>query len=155
MEQTLVIIKPDGIHRGIIGEVIHRFERKGLKIIGLKMMHLDDSILEDHYEHLKDKPFFKNIKEYMKSAPSLLMLLEGNNVVEIVRKMAGPTKGYDAMPGTIRGDYSLSQQNNIIHASDSITSALNEIKRFFNETEIFSYKKIDWEVLYSIEERLN
>ncbi len=153
MQQTLVIIKPDGVNRGIIGEIIHRFERKGLKIVGIKMEHLSDTKLDIHYEHHKGKPFFERLKKYMKSAPTILMILEGNNVVEVVRHMAGPTRGYEALPGTIRGDYSLSQSNNIVHASDSVESAEAEIKRFFKPDEIFSYKKIDWEMIYAEEER--
>ena len=128
-------------------------QRKGLKIIALKMTHLSDKILDMHYEHLKDKLFFSKIKNYMKSAPSLLLVLEGNNVIEIVRRMAGPTKGYEAVPGTIRGDYSMSQQNNIVHASDSSESAQKEIKRFFTKNEIFPYKRMDWEVIYAEDER--
>ncbi|MCL5795267.1 MAG: nucleoside-diphosphate kinase [Patescibacteria group bacterium] len=153
MQQTLVIIKPDGVNRGIIGEIIHRFERKGLKIVGMKMEHLSDTKLDIHYEHHKGKPFFERLKKYMKSAPTILLVLEGNNVVEVVRHMAGPTRGYEALPGTIRGDYSLSQSNNIVHASDSVESAEKEIKRFFKSDELFSYKKIDWEMIYAEEER--
>jgi len=153
MEKTLVIVKPDGVNRGITGEVIHRFERKGLKIIGMKMSHLNDEILDMHYEHHKSKPFFQKLKEFMKSAPSLLIVLEGNNAVEIVRMMAGPTRGYEALPGTIRGDYSMSQQHNIIHASDAPETAEKEIARFFHESELFPYKRIDWEMVYAVDER--
>lgn len=153
MEQTLVIIKPDGVNRGIIGEIIHRFERKGLKIAGIKMEHLSDTKLDVHYEHHKGKPFFERLKKFMKSAPTVLIVLEGNNAIEIVRGMAGPLRGYEALPGTIRGDYSMSVCNNIIHASDSAESAQVEIKRFFKPDEIFSYKKIDWEMIYTEEER--
>lgn len=153
MEQTLVIVKPDGVNRGIVGEVVHRFERKGLKIVGMKMMHLSDELLDTHYEHHKGKPFFQKLKDFMKSAPSLLLVLEGNNVIEVVRMMAGPTRGYEAGPGTIRGDYSISQQHNIVHASDAPETAEKEIKRFFKEGEIFSYKRIDWEMVYAVDER--
>jgi len=153
MERTLVIIKPDGINRSIAGEIIHRFERKGLKIVGLKMMHLSDELLDEHYEHHKGKPFFQKLKDFMKSAPALLVVLEGNNAVEVVRIMAGPTRGYEALPGTIRGDYSISQQHNIVHASDAPETAEKEIKRFFADEEIFPYKRIDWEMVYAVDER--
>jgi len=153
MEQTLIIIKPDGVNRGIIGEVVHRFERKGLKIVGIKMDHLKDEILDIHYGHHKDKPFFTMLKNFMKSAPALLVVLEGNNAVEVVRMMAGATTGYEAAPGTIRGDYSMSHQHNIIHASDSVENAQKEISRFFPKDEVFPYKRIDWEVVYAEDER--
>ena len=153
MQQTLVIVKPDGVNRGIVGEVVHRFERRGLKIVGMKMMHLSDEILDIHYEHHKEKPFYQKLKDFMKSAPSVILVLEGKNVVEIVRMMVGPTRGYEASPGTVRGDYSVSQQHNIIHASDVPETAEKEIKRFFKDDEIVDYKRIDWEMVYAVDER--
>jgi len=153
MEKTLVIIKPDTINRGLVGEVIDRFERKGIKLVAMKMKHLDDKILEEHYAHLVDKPFFAGIKEFMQRAPSILMVLEGRRVVDVVRKLAGVTEGTEAMPGTIRGDFSLSVQNTIIHASDSQETAEKEIKRFFTEEEILDWDKIDMEVIYSDTEK--
>lgn len=153
MERTLIILKPDAINRALVGEVIHRFERKGLKIIALKMIHLTDKILEDHYSHLVAKPFFKSIKEFMKKTPSVVMVLEGRKCVDVVRKMAGVTEGTDALPGTIRGDFSLSVQNTIIHASDSPETAKKEIKRFFSDGEIFQYGKVDTEMIYSDSEK--
>ena len=153
MERTLVIIKPDALNRGLIGEVIHRFERKGIKIVGMKMVHLSDKILEEHYAHLVTKPFFKSIREFMKSAPSVVMVLEGRKAVDVVRKLAGVTEGTEAMPGTIRGDFSLSIQNTIIHASDSIEASGKEIKRFFKEDEIHDFKKVDTEMIYSESEK--
>ncbi|MFH1391786.1 MAG: nucleoside-diphosphate kinase [Candidatus Diapherotrites archaeon] len=153
MEKTLVIIKPDTINRGLVGEVIDRFERKGIKLVAMKMKHLDDKILEEHYAHLVDKPFFAGIKEFMQRAPSILMVLEGRRVVDVVRKLAGVTEGTEAMPGTIRGDFSLSVQNTIIHASDSKETAEKEIKRFFTEEEILDWDKIDMEVIYSDTEK--
>lgn len=153
MERTLIIIKPDAINRGLIGEVIHRFERKGLKIVGMKMAHLSEKILEEHYSHLVSKPFFPSIKRFMRSAPSVLMVLEGRKVVDVVRKMAGVTEGTEALPGTIRGDFSLSLQNTIIHASDSAETAKKEVKRFFTDSEIFEYTKVDSEMIYSDSEK--
>src|SRR3989338_11053275 len=149
MEKTLVIVKPDAVNRALVGEVIHRFERKGIKIIAMKMEHLSDKILEEHYAHLAGKPFFPSIREFMKTAPSVLMVLEGRKVVDVVRKLAGVTEGTDALPGTIRGDFSLSLQNTIIHASDSIEAAEKEIKRFFSKEELYKWDKIDSTMVYS------
>jgi nucleoside-diphosphate kinase len=153
MEKTLVIFKPDAVNRGVLGEIIERFENKGLKIVALKMKHLDDPILDEHYAHLKDKSFFGAYKKFMMRAPSLVMILEGNRAIEVVRAMAGPTFGVEAAPGTIRGDYSMSQGYNIIHASDSPETAGKEIKRFFAPDEIFTYQRVDWDVIYSEDER--
>jgi nucleoside-diphosphate kinase len=152
MEQTLIIIKPDAVNRSIIGEILHRFERKGLKLIGMKMEHLKEKVLDEHYSHLCDKPFFPRIRDFMRCAPAVLLVIEGNNAVDVIRKMAGVTHGGEADPGTIRGDYSLSIQNNVIHASDSVESAKEEVKRFFKEEEIFSYEKIDSSMIYSDDE---
>lgn len=153
MERTLVILKPDAINRAIVGEVIHRFERKGLKITGLKLVHLDDKTLDIHYAHHKGKPFFESYKTFMKSAPSTLVVLEGKNAVEVVRIMAGPTYGHEAPQGTIRGDYALSSAQNIVHASDSVETAEQEIKRFFKPSELFEWQRVDLEYLYAENER--
>lgn len=152
MERTLVIFKPDALNRGLVGEILHRFERKGLKLIGLKMMHLNDDLLGEHYFHLKDKPFFKHLKRFMQSAPSVLCVLEGANSITVVRNLVGVTKGYEAQSGTIRGDYSLSGQCNVVHASDSQVASDIEISRFFKDEELFSYEKIDLDFLYSVDE---
>lgn len=153
MERTLIILKPDAINRSIIGEVIYRFERKGLKIAGLKLVHLDDKMLDIHYAHHKGKPFFESYKEFMKSAPSTLIVLEGKNAVDVARMMVGPTYGHEAPPGTIRGDYSLSAAQNIVHASDSAESAGEEITRFFKPAELFDWQRVDLEYLYAEDER--
>lgn len=153
MEHTLVMLKPDAINRAIVGELIHRFERKGLKIVGLKFIHLDDKTLDVHYAHHKGKAFFEELKRFMKSAPSAVVVLEGKNAVEVVRIMAGQTYGYEATPGTIRGDYSLSGAANIIHASDSAESADIEIKRFFKPAELFDWNRVDIDYLYTSDER--
>ena len=152
-ERTLIIIKPDGVNRCMVGEIVHRFERKGLKIVGMKMSHLDEDVLGEHYAHHKGKPFYKGLIKFMMHTPSLLMVLEGNHVVDIVRKMSGETHGAKALPGTIRGDYSLSNQANIVHASDSVETAKKEIKRFFRDNEIFDYGRIDTEMIYGEDER--
>ena len=139
MQKTLVILKPSAIQRGIAGEIISRFEKKGLQIVGMKMVELSDEILENHYAHLKNKPFFSRIKNSMQTSPVILMVAKGVGAVEVVRKMAGVTNGREALPGTIRGDYSVSVQENIVHASDSLETADIEIKRFFRSDEIYEY----------------
>ncbi|MCK9292495.1 MAG: nucleoside-diphosphate kinase [archaeon] len=152
MERSLIIFKPDSLNRALVGEILHRFERKGLKIIGMKMTYLDDDLLGQHYFHLKDKPFFPRLKRFMQSAPSIVAVLEGNNVIEVVRNLVGVTRGYEALSGTVRGDYSLSGQCNVIHASDSPVNAELEISRFFNHDELFNYEKIDLEYIYAEDE---
>ena len=140
MEKTLVILKPCTLQRGIAGEIISRFEKKGLKLVALKMARLDDEILAEHYAHLVDKPFFPWITASMKAAPVILCCWEGFNAVQVVRAMAGATRGWQAVPGTIRGDYSLSAQENIVHTSDSIENAKTELARFFKEEDYFEYE---------------
>ncbi|MFA6278586.1 MAG: nucleoside-diphosphate kinase [Candidatus Paceibacterota bacterium] len=143
-EKALIILKPDAVHRGLMGEVISRLERKGLKIIGMKMIQLEDALLEAHYAHIKDKPFFSGIKSYMKSAPVVVMALSGINAVAATRLIVGPTKAYEAAAGTIRGDLSLSMQSNIVHASDSVEAGVTEVTRFFKEEELFDYTRNDF-----------
>ena len=150
MERTLIILKPDAIQRNLMGEIISRFEKKGLKIIGMKMVELDDLKLEEHYEHHKDKPFFGNLKKFMKSSPVLLIALEGYDVVKAVRIIVGSTKPIEADSGTIRGDLAMTNWN-LVHASDSSETAEVEIKRFFNEDELFDYRKGNWEMVYETE----
>mgnify|MGYP001576587039 FL=1 len=152
-EKTLIIIKPDALQRSLLGEIIGRFEKKGLKIIGLKMIQLEDVLLDEHYAQHKDKPFFKSLKNFMKSSPVAVMALSGLNAVSAVRLIVGPTKGYEADAGSIRGDLSISGQANIVHASDSPAAAEAEIKRFFRPEELFDYKKADFEFVYGEEER--
>lgn len=150
MEQTLIIMKPDTIQRSLLGEIIHRFERKGLKINGLKMMQLGDLVLEEHYGHIKDKPFFAGIKTYMKSAPVVVMALSGIGVVDAVRVVVGPTRSAEAPAGTIRGDFAMSMQSNIVHASDSVENGKAEVARFFTKEELFTeYPKLGQEIVYS------
>lgn len=141
-EKSLILVKPDGVQRGLIGNIINRFEDKGLKMIGLKMMTLDDVMLEAHYSHLSDRPFFGEIKDFMKSSPVVAMAWEGGEgAVAAIRILVGPTKGHEAPAGTIRGDYGLSGSNNIVHASDSVENGQAEVDRFFSEEELFSYEK--------------
>lgn len=152
-EKTLVILKPDALQRNLLGEIIARFERKGLKIVGMKMMELDDVVLTEHYIHHKDRPFFKKLKDFMMQSPCVVVCLEGMESVKVVRDLCGPTLGRVAPAGTIRGDFSMSIQANIIHSSDSLETAKEEVKRFFKENEIHEYKKADTNLVYIEEER--
>jgi nucleoside-diphosphate kinase len=150
-EKTLIIVKPDAIQRGLLGEIITRFERKGLKIVGMKMIELEDALLEAHYAHIKDKPFFKGIKAFMKSSPVVIMALSGINAVSATRIIVGPTKAYEADAGSIRGDLSLSIQSNVVHSSDSVDAGNTEVKRFFSDEELFDYKKSNFDYIYADE----
>lgn len=142
-ERTVVILKPDALHRNLIGDIIRRFEYKGLKIVGLKMAVLDDMKLDEHYAHHKDKPFFESLKTFMKESPVVIMALEGADAVQSVRLLAGDTKGANADAGTIRGDFAISVQNNLVHTSDSPETAEQEVARFFDADELYAYKRID------------
>lgn len=141
MERSVVLVKPDGVQRGLIGEIIHRFERKGLKLVGLKMIPLTDAILDEWYAHHKDKPFFPGLKSYMKSYPVVAILLEGKDVVSTVRQMVGITKAREAEQGSIRGDFAMSQQYNLIHASENVEIAKKEEKLMFTPSEILTWNK--------------
>lgn len=140
MERTLVILKPCTIQRGLIGKIINRFEQKGLILVGMKMMQLTDFILNAHYSHLKDQPFFKRIKESMQTSPVVVCCWKGIDAINVVRSMTGLTNGRNALPGTIRGDFSMSVQENIVHASDSQEAAERELERFFDKKELFEYE---------------
>lgn len=152
MEKTLVILKPSAVLRELVGEVISRFEKKGLRLAGIKMMQLDDKILSEHYAHLKDKPFFQRVKDSMMSCPVVVLCWEGIDAARVVRNLIGITNGRDAAPGTIRGDFSVSAQENIVHASDSAESAIVELKRFFSDNEIFEYRQLARPNLYANDE---
>lgn len=152
MERTLLLIKPSAIQRGLIGEVIKRIEMKGLKLCGIKMMQLDDSILNEHYAHLCNKPFFPIVKDSMKATPVIACCIEGIDAATVVRNLTGSTNGRNASPGTIRGDYSVSVLENIVHTSDSAEAAAIEVPRFFKSEELFSYKSATFEFIYSPDE---
>lgn len=154
-EKTLVIIKPDGVSRNLVGEIIGRFERKGLKIVAMKMEHLKEEKLKAHYGHHCNKPFFKELLEFMQSVPSVLLVLEGKDAVSVVRKMCGKTNSREAEPGTIRGDLSIGMQNNVVHASEDKAAAESEIARFFERIEVTDYRKIDFDFLYCGHEKGN
>lgn len=153
MEKTLVLIKPDAIQRGLVGEITQRFEKKGLKLIGMKMMRLDDALLREHYAHIADKPFFPGISNFMQSSPVIAQVWEGLEVVEAVRILCGVTKARTADAGSIRGDLAMSIQSNVVHASDSIENAREEVKRFFNPEELFTYDKDEYIHVYAEDER--
>ena len=141
--RTLVLIKPDGVIRSKIGEIISRFENKGLKIVALKMVKLTKQKAEQHYAVHKGKPFYDSLLNYITSGPLVAIMIEGDNCIEIVRKLVGATNGAKAEPGTIRGDFSTGIDFNLIHASDSEDSAAYEIPIFFEEKEIMSYERAD------------
>ncbi|MBD5207493.1 MAG: nucleoside-diphosphate kinase [Bacteroidales bacterium] len=152
MEKTLVIIKPSGVERALIGEVISRIEKKGMIIAGMKMMQLDEAICREHYAHLVDRPFFSLIVESMTACPVIVLCVKGLDVVRVFREMTGVTNGRNAQPGTLRGDFCMSGQQNIVHASDSVENAEIEIKRFFKPEEIFDYKPCYFKFLYAEDE---
>jgi nucleoside-diphosphate kinase len=152
MERTIVLIKPDGLQRGLVGEIMHRFERKGLKLVGVKMIRLTDEILENWYSHHKDKPFFATLKSFMEWTPVVAMVWEGVEAIAAVRKIVGITKAREAEAGSIRGDFGMSGSQNIIHASDSGESAEKELGLIFNGDEIFDYDSATDLLIYSKEE---
>jgi nucleoside-diphosphate kinase len=142
IQRTLVLLKPDALQRDLLGEIIRRFELKGLKIVGLKFVELTEQLLNEHYSHLADKPFFANIKKFMMQTPVVGMALEGFDAISEVRKIVGSTNPRQADAGTIRADFAMNVPSNLIHASDSPEAASAEIKRFFKDGEIFVYEKI-------------
>lgn len=152
MEQTLVILKPSAVERRLIGQIISRIENRGLIITGMKMMQLDEKILREHYAHLVDRPFFPSIVESMTASPVIVMCLKGVDVVSVFREMTGVTNGRKALPGTLRGDFCVSGQANIVHASDSVENALIEINRFFRPEEIFDYTPSNIKFFYGEDE---
>ena len=152
MEQTLVILKPSCIERNLIGEIIGRIEKRGLIICGMKMIQLDEPILREHYSHLVDKPFFPSIVESMTASPVFVMCLKGVDAIAAVRALAGPTNGRNAAPGTIRGSYCMSFQENIVHASDSPETAAVELNRFFRPEEILEWNQSVFTSLYACDE---
>lgn len=153
MEKTVVLVKPDGVQRGLIGEIIHRFERKGLKLCALKMMNMTDEIIDEWYAHHKERPFFPALKSFMTSYPIVAMVWEGQEAVAVVRKMIGITQARQAEPGTIRGDFAVSTQMNLIHASESVEAAEKELNILFVESDLFTWERTDTPHLYGEEER--
>ena len=152
-ERTLIILKPDCVQRGLVGKVLSRFESRGFSIAGMKMVKLSAALLKEHYAHIADKPFFPGIASFMSSSPVVVAVIEGKDAVQVTRDMCGPTNARKAAPGTIRGDYSLSMQCNVIHASDSPESAQKEVARFFKPEELHSYARMLNDVTYSADEK--
>lgn len=152
MEKTLVIFKPGTLQRGLLGEIIHRFERKGLQLCGLKMVQLTDELLDEHYAHIVQRPFYQRVKDAMMKTPVVVSCWKGIDAVRVVHDMAGVTNGREAAQGTIRGDFSMSNQWNVIHTSDSVKTAEDELMRFFKEEEIFEFKPSNLEYIYSSDE---
>ena len=148
MEQTLCILKPSAVGRFLMGEIIARIERKGVIISGMKMMQLDEQILREHYAHLVDKPFFPEIVKSMTATPVVVVCISGVDAVSVFRAMTGVTNGRQAAPGTLRGDFCMSNQANIVHASDSVENAAVELRRFFRPEEIFDWKPDQVAYLY-------
>ena len=139
MERTLVLIKPDALQRDLVGEIITRLERKGLKLIGIKMIALTEDLLDTHYIHLRERDFFPEVKAFMRSTPIIASCWEGTDCVNTVRKLCGVTMARQAEPGTIRGDLAMSVQANLVHASDTGDTAITEVGRFFATHELFDY----------------
>jgi len=140
LERTYVMVKPDGVQRGLVSEVISRFERRGLKLVGLKMLQIPRELAEEHYGEHKGKPFFDALVSYITSSPVVAMVLEGKNAVAAVRDMMGATDPQKAAPGTIRGEFGLDIGRNVVHGSDSPASAEREIGLFFKPEELVEYK---------------
>lgn len=140
-ERTLVLLKPDAVQRGLIGEIVGRLEKRGWKIVGLKLMHMADETARQHYAEHVEKPFFPGLASFMMSRPIIAMALEGKNVVDSIRKSIGSTNPQDASPGTIRGDLAVDIGRNLIHGSDSIESAVRELSIFFHDDELYSYER--------------
>ena len=153
MERTLIILKPDALQRDLIGDIINRLERKGLNIIGIKMMRLDNALLSAHYAHIVDKPFYKDVESFMQSAPVVLLALEGYEAVATVRLLVGATNPREATAGTIRGDLAIGNGRNLIHASDSVDNGKQEVARFFTDEELFEYQKDSVAQVYAPGER--
>lgn len=141
--RTLILIKPDGVVRAKVGDIVSRFENKGLRISAMKMIKIEKSTAEKHYSVHKDKPFYVSLLTYITSGPVVALVLDGNQAVDIARKLIGGTNGAKAEPGTIRGDLSTGIDFNLIHASDSEETAKYEIPIFFNEKEIIDYERVD------------
>jgi nucleoside-diphosphate kinase len=151
-EKTLVILKPGTLQRALVGEIIQRFEHKGLRLAGMKMMQLTDELLSEHYSHLSTKPFFQRVKDSMMKSPVIVCCFEGVEAIQTIRLLAGVTNGRQAAPGTIRGDYSMSFQENSIHTSDSQVITIVKLNRFFKPEEIFDYEQVSLNYLYACDE---
>ncbi|MBM7705517.1 nucleoside-diphosphate kinase [Chryseomicrobium aureum] len=146
MEKTFLMVKPDGVQRNLIGEIVGRFEKKGFQLVGAKLMQIPTELAEEHYGEHKERPFFGELVDFITSGPVFAMVWEGENVISTARLMMGATNPKDSAPGTVRGDFAVTVGKNIIHGSDSAESAEREIGLFFKEEELVSYTKSsnDW-----------
>ncbi|MBB5323407.1 nucleoside-diphosphate kinase [Anoxybacillus tepidamans] len=148
MERTFLMVKPDGVQRNLIGEIVARFEKKGFQLIGAKLMQVSRELAEQHYAEHKERPFFSELVDFITSGPVFAMVWEGENVIATARQMMGKTNPQEAAPGTIRGDFGVTVGKNVIHGSDSPASAEREINLFFNEEELVNYSKLIHEWVY-------
>ncbi len=143
MQQTLILLKPDCVHRRLIGEIVQRFERKGLRLVGLKMVQASRELAEQHYAVHKGKPFYDSLLKFIQAGPTVAMVWEGREAVAVARTLMGPTDGTKAPPATIRGDFAISVQNNLVHGSDSPENAAAEIALWFRPAELIGYQLVD------------
>src|SRR5580704_6146621 len=141
VERTLILAKPDAVQRGLVGEIVRRFERRGLQLVGMKLLNVSTALAREHYKEHVGKPFFKGLVEYITSTPVLAMVVEGPSAVEVCRTAIGATNPVAATPGSIRGDYAIQVGRNLVHGSDSLKSAKREIKLFFRAAELVNYKR--------------
>ncbi|GLH65184.1 Nucleoside diphosphate kinase [Parageobacillus toebii] len=148
MQRTFIMVKPDGVQRNLIGEIVARFEKKGFQLVGAKLMQVSRELAEQHYAEHKERPFFGELVDFITSGPVFAMVWEGENVIAAARQMMGKTNPQEAAPGTIRGDYGLTVGKNVIHGSDSPESAEREIRLFFKEEELVNYSKLMNEWVY-------
>ena len=139
MQRTLILLKPDAVSKGFVGKVVSRFEGAGFRIRGCKMIRLDPALLREHYAHIADKPFYPDVEKFMGSVPVIAMVLEGKDIVASMRDMLGVTDSRKAAPGTLRAEFGVDQMVNVAHASDSPETAAKEVRRFFDENELFDY----------------
>ena len=154
METTLIILKPDALKRRLVGRILERFESKGLQLVGMKMAHLRRELVEEHYAPHREKPFYAGLVSYMTGNPVIILAVRGIGAIEVCRKLMGKTFGFDAEPGTIRGDFGISRSMNLVHGSDSEESARRELDLFFSAHEIFDDPPIDLEWTYDPREEL-
>jgi nucleoside-diphosphate kinase len=143
MERTLILLKPDAVQRRLVGDLIGKFERKGLRLAGMKLLQTSKSLAEKHYEVHKERPFYGSLISFLTSGPTVAMVLEGREAVAVARNLIGATDGVKAAPGTIRGDYAISVQNNLVHGSDSAENAAKEIALWFKADELVSFTPVD------------
>ena len=148
MEKTFLMVKPDGVQRNLIGEIVSRFEKKGFRLVGAKLMSISTELAGEHYGEHKERPFFGELVDFITSGPVFAMVWEGENVIASARQMMGSTNPKDAAPGTIRGDFGITVGKNVIHGSDSPESAVREIGLFFNENELVDYEKLIGQWIY-------